>query len=134
MNLPIQKKPKLSFEAALFGEPPTASSKRNNLIPEKLEKVAIKKAARKVSLQIFLVLSIVQNSTKKVVSTPLMVFQLCLFRMIQVLNVRFPLVKKGNRSKVRVLSMQNCHLNEIKLFIVEQTNMRALVNIKVNMT
>ena len=134
MNLPIQKKPKLSFEAALFGEPPTASSKRNNLIPEKLEKVAIKKAARKVSLQIFLVLSIVQNSTKKVVSTPLMVFQLCLFRMIQVLNVRFPLVKKGNRSKVRVLSMQNCHLNEIKLFIAEQTNMRALVNIKVNMT
>ena len=61
MNLPIQKKPKLSFEAALFGEPPTASSKRNNLIPEKLEKVAIKKAAKKVSLQIFLVLSIVQK-------------------------------------------------------------------------
>ena len=134
MNLPIQKKPKLSFEAALFGEPPTASSKRNNLIPEKLEKVAIKKAAKKVSLQIFLVLSIVQNSTKIVVSAPLMVFQLCLYRMIQVLNVRFPLVKKGNRSKVRVLSMQNCHLNEIKLFIVEQTNMRALVNIKVNIT
>ena len=134
MNLPIQKKPKLSFEAALFGEPPTASSKRNNLIPEKLEKVAIKKAAKKVSLQIFLVLSIVQNSTKIVVSAPLMVFQLCLYRMIQVLNVRFPLVKKGNRSKVRVLSMQNCHLNEIKLFIAEQTNMRALVNIKVNIT
>ena len=135
MNLPIQKKPKLSFEAALFGEPPTASSKRNNLIPEKLEKVAIKKAARKVSLQIFLVLSIVQKtSTMIVVSAPLMVFQLCLYRMIQVLNVRFPLVKKGNRSKVRVLSMQNCHLNEIKLFIAEQTNMRALVNIKVNIT
>ena len=113
MNLPIQKKPKLSFEAALFGEPPTASSKRNNLIPEKLEKVAIKKAAKKVSLQIFLVLSIVQNSTKIVVSAPLMVFQLCLYRMIQVLNVRFPLVKKGNRSKVQVLLMQNCHLNEI---------------------
>ena len=53
MNLPIQKKPKLSFEAALFGEHPTASSKRNNLIPEKLEKVAIKKAARKVALQFF---------------------------------------------------------------------------------
>ena len=135
MNLPIQKKPKLSFEAALFGEPPTASSKRNNLIPEKLEKEAIKKAARKVSLQIFLVLSIVQNhSTNIDVSARLMVFQLCLYRMIQVLNVRFPLVKKGNRSKVRVLSMQNCHLNEIKLFIAEQTNMRALVNIKVNMT
>ena len=134
MNLPIQKKPKLSFEAALFGEPPTASSKRNNLIPEKLEKVAIKKAARKVSLQIFLVLSIVQNSTNIDVSARLMVFQLCLYRMIQVLNVRFPLVKKGNRSKVRVLSMQNCHLNEIKLFIAEQTNMRALVNIKVNIT
>ena len=61
MNLPIQKKPKLSFEAALFGEPPTTSSKRNSLIPEKLDKVAIKKAARKVSLQIFLVLSIVQK-------------------------------------------------------------------------
>lgn len=61
MNLPIQKKPKLSFEAALFGEHPNASSKRNNLIPEKLEKVAIKKAARKVGLQIFLVLSIVQK-------------------------------------------------------------------------
>ena len=49
MNLPIQKKPKLSFEAALFGEHPTSSSKRN-MIPEKLEKLAIKKATRKVSL------------------------------------------------------------------------------------
>ena len=63
-----------------------------------------------------------------------MVFQLCLYRMIQLLNVRFPLVKKGNRSKVRVLSMQNCHLNEKQLFIAEQKNMRALVNIKVNIT
>ena len=61
MNLPIQKKPKLSFEAALFGELPTASSKRNNLVPERLEKVAIKKASRKVSLNIFLTLSILQK-------------------------------------------------------------------------
>ena len=117
MNLPIQKKPKLSFEAALFGEHPTASSKRNNLIPEKLEKVAIKKAARKVALQFSRTLHCTKNllshSTNIDVSARLMVFQLCLYRMIQVLNVRFPLVKKGNRSKVRVLSIQNCHLKEI---------------------
>ena len=112
MNLPIQKKPKLSFEAALFGELPTASSKRNNLVPERLEKVAIKKASRKVSLNIFLTLSILQKLHIIDVCAPLMVFQHCLYRMIQLLNVRFPLVKKGNRSKVRVLSMQNCHLNE----------------------
>ena len=48
--------------------------------------------------------------------------------------MKFQQVKKGDRSKVPALSMQNCHLNEKQLFIAEQKNMRALVNIKVYIT